>query len=311
MIKLPNTSKIHLSTLEDDGFSKVQRNINAINAPELWARNIHGESKVIAVVDTGCDMDHASLSENIIGGHNFVPEDAPEDLSDSTGHGTHVAGIIASKGSLLGTAPEAKLLILKVFDRHGATSYDTLALALDYAIKWRGPNDEKVEIINLSLGSNDGDDAFESKVKEAYEKGILIVGAAGNSGDGSHKTIEKSYPSYYKEVIQVGAADQDGNIAHISNTNSKIDFFAPGVNILSTVPGGAFGRKTGTSMAAPHVAGGLALLLNDYTSEELMSFLLSRRENPLAIAGNLDLVSLYGIGQFYGAGRRKELTSNR
>lgn len=310
MIKLPNTFDVHPYALERDEFSKIQRNINAINAPELWARNIHGESRVIAVIDTGCDVHHGSLAENIIGGYNFVSDD-PDAVNDSTGHGTHVAGIIASKGAMIGVAPESKLLILKVFDRDGATSYDMLVKALDYAIKWRGANGEKVEIINLSLGSNKGDDTFESKVKEAYEKGIIIVGASGNSGDGNEESIEKSYPSYYKEVVQVGAADHDGEIAYISNTNPKIDFFAPGVNILSTVPGGEFSAKTGTSMAAPHVTGGLALLLNDYTSEELMSFLLSRRENPLAKADNLNLVSLYGIGLYYGADRFKKLTSNQ
>jgi major intracellular serine protease len=234
-----------------------------VNAPSFW-QEIKGEDIVVAVLDTGCDLSHPDLADRIISGRNFTSSDR-DDYSDSHFHGTHVAGTIAASSNrqgVIGIASESKLLILKVLDENGSGSYKGIIDAIHYARTWRGPNQEKVRIISMSLSGPNDVPELHNAIKRAVKAGIMIICAAGNEGDSSEHTDETAYPGFYNEVVQVGAVDENENLARFSNTNGEIDLVAPGVNILSTYPGSRTAKLSGTSMAAPHVSGAVALIIN-------------------------------------------------
>lgn len=252
--------------------SLVPDGVEMIGAPFLWKKEIEGEGVVVAVLDTGCQADHPDLKNRIIGGRNFS-EDYNSNanfFTDNNGHGTHVAGTIAADGSgggLVGVAPEAKLLICKVLNGDGSGSYESIIQGIEYAINWEGPEGEKVRIINMSLGGSVDDPILHEVIKKAVDHNILVVCAAGNSGDADETTFEYDYPASYNEVIEIGAVDYGGDLAYFSNNNTEIDCVAPGVDIISTYPGSQYADLSGTSMASPHVAGALALLIQKSEKE--------------------------------------------
>lgn len=250
---------------------RITDNIEKIGARSLWSDGFIGEGVVIAVLDTGCSTEHPDLRDQIIGGYNFTSDYAgnPEVFEDLNGHGTHVAGVIAAahnNNSLIGTAPGVKLLIVKVLNKDGYGSVKGLIEGINYAIDWRGPNNETVNIMSLSLGLSSPIEELHQVIKEAVSLNIAVVVAAGNGGDGKINTLEYSYPAAYEEVITVGAVNHNQEVADFSNTNSLVDLYAPGVLIESTYLENGFMRLNGTSMAQPHVSGALALLINKYES---------------------------------------------
>jgi major intracellular serine protease len=234
-------------------------------APEVWEQGEKGEGIVVAVLDTGLDISHPDLKECDIGGRNFTTEGRPEDYRDFNGHGTHVAGTIAAaeNGSgVVGVAPKAKILTVKVLDRNGGGNYWSIIEGIKFATNWRGKNGERVRVINMSLGGSVDDRRMQQAILDACSKGILVVAAAGNEGDANEETFEYSFPSAYNECITVAACDKDKKLANFSNNHLEIDIIAAGVDVLSTYPTSQFARLSGTSMAAPHVAGLLALIIN-------------------------------------------------
>jgi major intracellular serine protease len=246
--------------------SEFPDNVNKIKARELWEEADQGSGVVIAILDSGVDEDHPNLYPNIIGGYNFTDDDEgnPEIYTDYIGHGTHVAGIIAARDNgnrVVGVAPKSNLLIVKVINQKGEGSFNSLIRGIRYAADWIGPRGEKVNIINMSLGSKHNNEELYRVIKYARSKGIVLVAAAGNEGDGKNDTIEISYPGFYKEVIQVGAISEMKIPSRFSNTNVNLDFVGPGENILSTHLDGDYAELTGTSMAAPFVAGSAALII--------------------------------------------------
>ncbi len=260
---------------------EIPYGINLTKAPEMWERGEKGQGVVVAVLDTGCQIDHPDLVGRIIGGKNFAVEDGEpkSDFSDNHHHGTHVSGIIAANingTGVVGMAPEAKLLVLKVLSKNGIGSYDALIKAINYATLWRGQHNERVRVINMSLGGNKDDPELHKAIKLAAENEILIVCAAGNSGDGNQNTDEIMYPGYYDEVIEVGAVGLNKEIAYFTNSNKELDIFAPGVNILSTYPINLYASLSGTSMAAPHVSGAAALIIHE--CEKKSEIIMTRTE---------------------------------
>ncbi|MDE5415617.1 S8 family peptidase [Alkalihalobacterium chitinilyticum] len=259
---------------------KVPKGVVMVEAPQIWDK-AQGEHIVIAVLDTGCQMDHPDLQERIIDGFNFTTDYSgdPENYSDNNGHGTHVAGTIAASlndGGVVGVAPKADLLILKVLSGTGGGKYDWIINAIHYAIHWEGLNGEKVRVISMSLGGPHDIPLLHEAIKEAIRHEIIVVCAAGNDGDGKEDTFQRAYPGYYPEVVQVGAVDFSRNLASFTNTNDEIDLVAPGVNILSTYLDNNYARLSGTSMATPHVTGAIALLIK--ISEEDFGRKLSEPE---------------------------------
>ncbi|KAF0817692.1 hypothetical protein KIS4809_3509 [Bacillus sp. ZZV12-4809] len=247
-----------------EALSTIPENLDIIRAREVWSQSKQGDGIIVATIDTGVEKEHPDLKDNIISGYNFTADDSPNVFKDYTGHGTHVAGIIAASDNgkgIVGVAPKSKILALKVIDRNGLGSYENLIRAIHYATHWIGDNGERVNIINMSLGGQEPNNLLHKAIKEARQKGIVLVSAAGNEGDGEDESFERSYPGYYKEVIQIGSITRDFRPSVFSNTNVNLDFVAPGEDVLSTHLNGRYVQLSGTSMAAPYVAGAAALIL--------------------------------------------------
>ncbi|WP_343338963.1 Intracellular serine protease [Terrisporobacter petrolearius] len=275
---------------------KTPYGVTMIQAKNMWSESSRGEGINIAVIDSGCDIDHESLKENIVFVRNFTDEDKknPNIVIDRVGHGTHVAGIIAANGNnntVVGVAPWANLYILKAIDKTGSGKVSWVINAINYAVE------KKVDIISMSLGMPNNDQKLEKAIKHAVNNNILVVCAAGNEGDGNSGDFEYSYPASYVDVISVGAVDKKGVPASFSNANLVVDLVAPGVDVVSTYPNNQFASLSGTSMAAPHVSGSLALLKNwsheefqrDLTQEEIYAQLIKYTKNlgyPRTVQGN-------------------------
>jgi major intracellular serine protease len=236
---------------------------------EYWEKDFHGEGVVVAILDTGCQTDHPDLKNRIIDGVNFTTDYKKDKnkYEDNNGHGTHVAGTIAANGYVMGVAPGSKLLICKVLDGDGSGSYESIIQGIYFAINWKGPNGEKVRVISMSLGGSVGTDELHKAIQDAVDANISVVVASGNEGDENEDTFEYSYPGAYNEVIEIGAVDYDGKLAYFSNMNTEVDAVAPGVDIVSTYPSSRYAKFSGTSMATPHVAGALALVIQKAEKE--------------------------------------------
>ncbi|MYL32842.1 S8 family serine peptidase [Pontibacillus yanchengensis] len=250
-----------------DSSSIVPEGVEMIEAPSMWDSASKGKGNIVAVIDTGCQLDHPDLQDRIIGGKNFTTDynNDENNFSDNNGHGTHVAGTIAASqtgSGVTGVAPESNLLILKVLSGEGRGKMDWIIDAINYATNWKGTEGEEVRVISMSLGGPSDIPELHEAIQYAVNQGVSVVCAAGNEGDGQARTDEYAYPGAYNEVIQVGAIDFNRNIAPFTNTNDEIDLVAPGVNILSTYIDGKYARLSGTSMATPHISGALSLLVN-------------------------------------------------
>lgn len=255
-------------TVNSNARGKVQNlqyGLDMIKAKSLWESSLKGEGIKIAVIDSGCDIYHEDLKNNIIGVRNFTNEDNknPNIVIDRVGHGTHVVGTIVSNGKnkIYGIAPKASIYVLKSIEKNGLGKLSWVISAIYYAIE------KKVDIISMSLGMSESSEKLRKAVKEAVNNGMSVVCAAGNNGDGNSNDFEYSYPASYDEVISVGAVNKKGELASFSNANLVIDVVAPGVEILSTYPNNKYEILSGTSMATPHVSASLALLKNWSKSE--------------------------------------------
>ena len=257
-----------LFTPNDPMFSR-QLDMPAINAPQAWDVTTGSKTVVVGVLDTGIDYDHPDLAANmwsdpVTGSHgwNFIANTA--DPMDDNGHGTHVAGTIGAVGNngigVTGVSQNVQLMALKVLGSAG-WGYDSgIISGIQYAIEQaqRGVN---IRVLNASLGGTDYTAAFQQAIINAYNAGILFVAAAGN--DGTDNGVAPHYPSNYTNVLSVAATGMNGNLASFSNYDANtVQLAAPGVSILSTWPRsmGMYKYLTGTSMAAPHVAGAAALV---------------------------------------------------
>jgi major intracellular serine protease len=278
---------------EVEEVAEVPKGVEMIQAPDVWDES-KGQGITIAILDTGCDQSHPELKDRIIGGRNFTDDDNgnSEIFRDYNGHGTHVAGTIAASENqmgVVGVAPEASLLIVKVLDKNGSGQYDWIIDGIQYAIE------QKVDIISMSLGGPEDVPELFEVIQKAVANNILVVCAAGNEGDGEDSTDELAYPGSYNEVISVGAINLEGQLSDFSNSNREIDVVAPGEEIVSTYPNGKYAKLSGTSMATPHVSGSLALIKaicnqsfeRELTETELYAQLI-RRTVPLGYSPKLE-----------------------
>ena len=229
--------------------------VDRIDADRVDATGYTGARSDVAVLDTGIDSDHPDLRENIGEGKAVVSADSSYDepWDDDNGHGTHCAGIVAAvdNGSgVVGTGPGATLHAVKVLDDSGSGYLSDVADGL----KWAA--DQGYDVASMSLGGP-STSYLSDACGYAYDRGVLLVAAAGNSGP---CTDCVGYPAAYDEAIAVGATTESDSLASYSSTGSEVELAAPGSGIYSTVPGG-YGSKSGTSMACPHVAGVSAHLM--------------------------------------------------
>lgn len=226
--------------------------IRKIQAPEAWDRTRGKASVLVAVIDTGVDYRHDDLAGFVVKGPDLVNRDG--DPMDDHGHGTHVAGTIAARANgtgVVGVAYGVKVLAIKALDEDGSGPEDQIARAIDAAIQ------NGARVINMSLGGPDDSRALRDAVARAHRKGVLCVVAAGNDGN-----TRNGYPAAYPDAFAVGATDTADRRTYFSNYGRYVQIAAPGAGILSSAAGGGYERLSGTSMAAPHVAGAAGLLLS-------------------------------------------------
>lgn len=219
---------------------------------------IKGTGVKVAVIDTGIDYNHPDLNANYRGGYDFVNRD--NDPMDDNGHGTHVAGTIAARDDgigVVGVAPEAELYALKVLNSSGSGSYSSVIAALEWCVE------NGIKVTNNSYGStSDAGTSVKNAFDNAYYKyGIINISSAGNSGNSSGTGDNITYPARYDSVIAVGATNNRDQRTSWSSTGPDLEISAPGNSIYSTLIGGSYGLKSGTSMASPHVAGTVALMI--------------------------------------------------
>ena len=209
----------------------------------------------VCVIDSGVDYNHPELAANYLSGYDFVNDDS--DPLDDNGHGTHVAGTIAAAlngASIVGVAPQVKILAYKILDSTGSGSFSDAIAAVERCQADGG----KVTNNSYGASANPGT-AVQQAFDNSYAAGLLHVASAGNSGSG---TDTVGYPAKFSSVIAVAATDQSDNRASFSSTGPKVELAAPGVGILSTYLNGQYASASGTSMASPHVTGIAALVLN-------------------------------------------------
>lgn len=252
----------------------------SIGAPEAWTQST-GAGVIVAVLDTGVQLDHPDLAANIWTNPGEIPGNGIDDdhdgivddvhganmfdmsgnVNDDNGHGTHDAGIIAALhdngigGS--GIAPNAKIMPVKVLDSTMSGTTDTLANGIYYAVN------HGAKILNVSVNTDEPTDTVAAAVRYAGAHGAIIVASSGN--DGRNIDQQPSYPASLSTtdptVLSVAADTDDGLLWDLSNIGQQaVDLAAPGEHITSTAPGSGYQSRTGTSAAAPFVAGALALL---------------------------------------------------
>lgn len=237
-----------------------------VDAVEAWTVT-RGNGIRVAIIDSGVANDHEDISQKVVDRANYsdtvIRPDHPEDY-DGYGHGTHVAGIVAAAHNTVGVAgvcPECTILDAKVLNSAGSGSTSRIANGIDWAVT------KDAKVINMSLGQRVSSRTLEAAVNNAWNRGVVIVAAAGNAG-----TQAKIYPGAYPNVIAVAATDNNDVKASFSTYGKWVDVAAPGVNVYSTFPIDPFtlgtqnGRAlrydiaSGTSMASPIVAGVAALV---------------------------------------------------
>jgi len=293
-----------LGKVEKNSKKKLEKNVimNDPNMSEKWglkltdsksAWNLSKGSKdiVVAVIDTGMDIKHEDLKENLwvnkgetgkdkngkdkrtngvdddkngyvddVHGWNFVSRN--HDLTDNHGHGTHISGILGAKGGngkgVSGVSPNVSIMTLKYFDPNspGMNNLENTVKSIHYAVE------NGAQIINYSGGGLEFSKQEKAAIEKAQKKGILFVAAAGNERSNSDKN--KYYPADYElsNIISVTAIDPETNVLPSSNYGVvTVDIAAPGKRIYSTLPKGRYGPMTGTSQATAFVSGVAALLM--------------------------------------------------
>ncbi|MES2857182.1 MAG: S8 family peptidase, partial [Bdellovibrionota bacterium] len=298
------------SVIFNDPFIQNKWGLEKTNAQRAWEVSQGSKDIIVAVIDTGIDVDHKDLAENLwfnpgeigmdskgrskstngidddgngykddVHGWNFVHSSAT--LTDNHGHGTHIAGIIGAKGGnsfgISGVAPNVSLMILKYYDPKSSNSNNlkNTIEAIRYAVKM------KANIINYSGGGTDYSAEEFAAVKEAEKAGVLFVAAAGNERSNSDESGKHYYPADYdlSNIISVTAVNKDETkVLASSNYGVRtVDLAAPGENIYSALPGNSFGLMTGTSQATAFVTGVAALVMahnREFDSAEVKKYIL-------------------------------------
>ncbi len=282
-------------------------------------RQTTGADVTVAIIDSGVDLGHPDLAPNLwtntgeiggngadddgngyvddVHGYDFVDSDGTP--QDANGHGTHVAGIVGARGGNgiggAGVAWQARLMALRVLDDQARGTTAAVAAGIRYAV------DNGARIVNLSLAGPTSTADLQDAVRYARAHAVLIVAAAGN--DGADLSTSPTYPAAYGEdnVLGIAATTRDGGLSSVSDYGPGADIAAPGEQILSTSAGGGYEWRTGTSMAAPEVAGALVLLAAarpDLDGDRLRDALLAGvRHTGLPVsAGALDIgTALRGV----------------
>ncbi|MBI2567080.1 MAG: S8 family serine peptidase [Candidatus Schekmanbacteria bacterium] len=250
-----------------------------IDAPAAWELTT-GADQVVAVLDTGLDMQHPEMGGRIVSvpGADLVNDDS--DPADDSGHGTHVAGIAAATGNngagIAGVCWSCRVMPIKVLDATATGAFSTVAEGIALAAA------NGASVINLSLGSATYSQSIQDAITAAIAGGAVVVGAAGNNGSSA-----PFYPAANEGVVAVAASDSNDGLASFSNRGDWVTVAGPGTDIVSTLPGGATGTWSGTSMAAPFVSGTAALVRAQHPDWDafLVSAQLAHTADALVASG--------------------------
>ncbi|SED85497.1 type VII secretion-associated serine protease mycosin [Streptomyces sp. 2231.1] len=249
--------------------------LQRVNLDELWAQST-GKNVQVAVIDTGVDIKNPQLTKAVDAskGKNLLPAKNSKGekiergnnsgTTDTVGHGTRVAGIIAArpaKGTgFVGLAPNATIIPIKQNDAEGDGTANTLATAIRDSVR------AGADVINISQDTANALDPKDSVLKDAVDfaigQKVVIVASAGNDGLGGN--VKVTYPASYPGVLAVAASDRNNERAPFSQSGDFVGVAAPGVDMISTVPGNGHCSDNGTSFSAPYVAGVAALLKSKY-----------------------------------------------
>lgn len=265
---------------------------------ELWKQST-GKGVRVAVIDTGVDVKNEQLKPavDVRAGRNFLPKDLKDEdgrkiergkengTTDRVGHGTKVAGIIAArqaKGTgFTGLAPDAVIIPLQQNDAEGNGTTKTLADAIRYAT-----GTAKADIINISQDTADAvkpSEDLRQAVNAALAQDIVVVASAGNDGLGGK--VKETYPASFDGVLAVASSDRNNERAPFSQSGEFVGVAAPGVDMVSTVPGGGHCADHGTSFSAPYVAGVAALIRAkhpDWTQKQIVAQIQQTAERSVA-----------------------------
>lgn len=288
----PNYERYTHDLLFDDPNLTEQWWIPQVKPQPIWSRvREQQKNTVVAVIDSGIDLQHEDLQGRIeAGGYNFYDDNfTPQDVN---GHGTAVAGVIAAAaGNNLGVAGiaggyEVKVLPLKISHRNGISKVSDGIKAIDYAI------DSKVDVINLSFGSSNTSYLEEQTIQRAVDAGIIVVASAGNAATKGNSLM---FPASYPAVISVGATERTNTRTWFSNYNPYINMVAPGEAIFTTTLNNSYKLVSGTSFSGPMVAGAAALVktLQPQATPTEVKQLLELTATDLGVPGKDDE---YGAG---------------
>lgn len=230
----------------------VDWGLKLLNVPGLW-RLSKGAGAKVAVLDTGCALQHPDLKDAILKAKDFTRSRSGP--SDVQGHATHCCGVIAARensSGVVGVAPEAGLLVGKVLGDSGSGSLKAVVAGIDWAVA------QGAHVVSMSLGASVGSAELQAAVDRAEAAGVFMICAAGNEGPGPDTV---GYPATYPNTVAVAAVDRLRRVAKFSSRGNRVDIAAPGVDILSCYPPRGLAKLSGTSMATPFVAGVVALMV--------------------------------------------------
>ncbi|WP_078428680.1 S8 family serine peptidase [Alkalihalobacterium alkalinitrilicum] len=280
------TKQANVTIPNDEFFQPYQWNLSQISAEEGWEVTDGSEGTTIAVLDTGVDPEHQDLKGKVLQGYNAF--DGTARSNDQHGHGTHVAGIAAAISNnvtgIAGVAWQNNILPVKVLNEHGEGSSFEVARGIRWAV------DNGAQVINMSLGDYHNSYILHDAIKYAHNNDVVLIAASGNDN-----VSDPMYPADYKEVLTVAATDDKRERAFFSNYGHHIDVAAPGEHIPSLFPNDNYVIMSGTSMAAPHVAGLAGLIRSidpELTNEDVYELITSTA---------IDL-GQSGRDPYYGAG---------
>lgn len=283
----PNYIAKSFLIIPNDPLFQEQWGINKIKAPEAWELTNPKRKVIVALIDTGVELSNIELADKITQGYDFIENDT--EPQDDNGHGTHCAGIIAANINneigISGITNSAVIMPIKALDKNGIGFYSDIAEAIVYAA------DNGAHIINLSLGGTEPSYLLQEAIDYAYNKGCVIVAAAGNLGNAT-----PVYPAAFPNVIAVGATDENDKRWGLSSYGDFLDVVAPGVNILSTYLGNTYRKATGTSASSAFVSAVAAFIVSN-------SIDIKNYEVENLIFQNVDDLGNNGKDIEYGYGR--------
>jgi subtilisin family serine protease len=259
----PNTTVHATLTPNDPLYASYQSaKLTQIGVPPAWDATTGGAGTTVAVIDTGVDATHEDLSGRVLAGYNFVANNT--NAADDDWHGTFVAGIIAAGGNnskgIAGVCWTCKILPVKVLDASGNGTMFAAAQGIDWAVA------HGAKVINMSFGGDAADQGLQTSVNNAWNAGVVLVGASGNDDHGA-----VLYPAAFSNVVAVGSVSGANGLSSFSNIGPELDLVAPGESVMSTVCGcggntKGYGTGSGTSFATPEVAGIAALMIGAGTT---------------------------------------------